>query len=78
MNDDRAIPIREEILDLIRQNDGQLGWHEVAHSLGADESAEDAEVFLELRALERLGAIRRDASDGAIRFWIAVKDSGSK
>jgi hypothetical protein len=62
--------MRKRILDLIHKSDGRLGWYEIARSLGADELAERGEVFFELRALEKLGAIRREASDGAVRFWI--------
>jgi hypothetical protein len=66
--------MRKRILDLIHKSDGQLGWYEIARSLGADEPAERGEIIFELRALERLGAIRREASDGAVRFWIAKPD----
>ena len=78
MNDDLSKPVGEEILDLIRQNEGQLGWYEIAQTLGADETAERAEIYLALRAFERLGAIRRDTSEGSIRFWIAASNSKSK
>jgi hypothetical protein len=59
MNDDLAKLAGEIILDLIRQNERQLGWHEVAQSLSADESAERAEIYLALRAIERQGVIGR-------------------
>ena len=65
--------MREKVLNLIRHSDGRLGWYEIARSLGADELAERGAVFFELRALEKLGVIRREASDGAIRFWLVKK-----
>ena len=70
MNKEPLQPISDRILDLIRQNDGRLGWQDIASLLGADELAERGEVFIELRALEKLGAIGRESSDGAVRFWI--------
>ena len=63
----------EKILNLIRENDGRLGWHGIARMLGADELAEQGEVYMELRALEKLGAIRRESSDGVVRFLIMPK-----
>jgi len=73
VNDQLDAPLRNKVLDLIRENDGRLGWHGIARMLGADELAEQAEVFMELRALEKLGILRRETSDGAIRFWIVKK-----
>jgi Fe2+ or Zn2+ uptake regulation protein len=67
--------MRKRILDLIRQSDGRLGWYEIARSLGADELAERGEVFFELRALEKLGAIHREVADGAVRFSIVARAS---
>jgi Fe2+ or Zn2+ uptake regulation protein len=77
MNNDLTKPAGEGILELIRQNEGQLGWYEIAQSLGADEAAERAQVYLALRAFERLGAIRRDASEGVIRFWTVANNTES-
>jgi hypothetical protein len=62
--------MKKRILDLIRQNDHRLGWQEIARMLGAVELAERGEIFFELRALEKLGAIGRESSDGDVRFCI--------
>jgi hypothetical protein len=71
MNDAAPKPVSERILDLIRQNEGQLGWHELLATLGPS-AFFGGDVFVELRALERAGAIRHEtADDGRVRYWIA-------
>jgi DNA-binding MarR family transcriptional regulator len=65
-----ARSVSEAILDLIRRQDGQLSWHEIATEVGADAFVERGQISVELRALERGGAIRRRHGEGDARYWI--------
>jgi hypothetical protein len=62
--------ISERICDLIRCQDGKLGWHEIAAAVGANAFAERGDIFIELRALERRGIVRRQHGEGDARYWI--------
>ena len=59
MNNTPAKSLSEKIFDLIRRQNGKLGWHEIAAEVGADAIAERGEIFVQLRTLERGGIIRR-------------------
>jgi hypothetical protein len=48
MDDDNAASAREMVLSLTGQNNGQLGWYEIARALTG---FSDADIFHELRAL---------------------------
>ena len=70
MNNAPAKSVSENICALICQQDGKLGWHEIAAEVGADALAERGEIFVELRALERRGIIDRQHGEGDARYWI--------
>ncbi len=70
MNNTSAKAVREKIVDLIRQQDGKLGWHEIAAEVGADTLAIRTHIFAEVRALEHRGIIRRQHGEGDSRYWI--------
>ncbi len=70
MNNAPNESIRVRICDAIRRQDGKLGWHEIAAEVGACAFAERGEIFNEIRALERLGIIRRQHGEGDARYWI--------
>ena len=70
MDQSQSNSVRDGILRVIAQQDGQLGWHRIANALGAETFEDSAGVFLEIRSLEQSGVIRRDAHNGAVRFWI--------
>jgi hypothetical protein len=62
--------ISEKIRDVIRHQDGKLGWHEIAAAVGANVFAERGDIFIELRTLERRGIVRRQHGEGDARYWI--------
>ena len=62
--------IGERICDVIRHQDGRLDWHEIAAAVGANAFAERGDIFIELRALERRGIVRRQHGEGDARYWI--------
>ena len=70
MNNTPAKSVSEKIFELIHRQNGKLGWHEIATEVGADASAERGEIFVQLRALERGGIIRRQHGEGDSRYWI--------
>jgi hypothetical protein len=70
MNNARSKSLSEKIFDLIRRQNGKLGWHEIAAEVGADAFAERGEIFVQLRALERRGIICRQHGEGDSRYWI--------
>ena len=49
MNNTPAKSVSEKIFDLIRRQNGKLGWHEIAAGVGADAFAERGEIFVQLR-----------------------------
>ena len=60
----------EKICDVIQRQDGKLGWHEIAAEVGAHAFAQRGDIFVELRALERCGIVRRQHGEGDARYWI--------
>ena len=55
---------------MIRQQDGQLGWHEIAIAVGAATVDERSRVLVDLGQLEHSGVVRREESAGRARYWI--------
>jgi hypothetical protein len=70
MDDSPANPINEQILDEISQQDGQLGWPEIAIAVGAVTFEERSRVFTDLMQLEYSGIVRREQKAGRVRYWI--------
>jgi Fe2+ or Zn2+ uptake regulation protein len=74
MPDQTPSELGKTILELIRHNDGQIGWHEIAKALRADSHRRRAAIYRELKRLERMRAIRRETIDGVVRFFIVKPD----
>ena len=63
-------PVGEKILAVIRQQDGRLGWHEIAIAVGAATVEERSRVFADLEQLEHSRVVRREERAGRARYWI--------
>ena len=74
MPDQTPREISQAILELIRQNDGEVGWHEIAKALRAESHRRRATIYRELKRLERAGAIRRETIEGVVKFFIVTPD----
>jgi hypothetical protein len=74
MPDQTPSELGKAILELIRQNEGQIGWHEIAKALHANSHRRRAAIYRQLKRLERTGTIRRETIDGVVRFFIVKPD----
>jgi Fe2+ or Zn2+ uptake regulation protein len=78
MSEQSPSEIRKTILDLIRQQDGKIGWLEIASALHADKHRVRVAVYRELKRLEWTRVIRRELIEGAVRFSMAKPDGNGE
>jgi hypothetical protein len=71
MNDQPDPLVSAKILETLHRREGKPAWYEIATSIGAFAVGQHYECLNALRLLGQAGILRSEASDGAIRFWIA-------
>jgi hypothetical protein len=62
--------LTRKILALIRRQNGQLGWHQIAIAVGAVTVEERSKVLADLGLLEYSGVIRREEIRGRSLYWV--------
>jgi Fe2+ or Zn2+ uptake regulation protein len=78
MSDQSPDEISKTILDLISQQNGKVGWHEIASALHADTHRVRATIYRELKRLEGRGVIRRELIEGVVRFSMVKPDGNGE
>ena len=70
VNDDPNPLLNQQILDLIQQNDGMLGWVKTAAAVGIGTMERRHECLRCLMLLEDSGLIRSEISNEGLRFLL--------